>query len=161
MLLWHTLYTRNGFSLFLTDDYVLQMLSFCRLDFLSVSTTSSQGTSSQPPGVDITFCPFSVFLLSIFPPRLCFCFIREGLRRTVCSDSCSNSYTRFQRADVFTEASHAYFPRGDAFRRRPELELKWPFTRNTSWETGGAEWQNTPWPDADGVVCVCVSILLW
>ena len=38
-----------------------------------------------------------------------------------------------------------------------ELELKWPFTRNMRWETRGVEWQqNTPRPDADGVVCVCV-----
>lgn len=77
----------------------------------------------------------------------------------MCSDSCSNSHARFQRADVFTGASHAYFPQGDAFRSRPELKLKWLFTRNTSWETGGVEWQNTPWPDADGVgVCVCASV---
>lgn len=36
----------------------------------------------------------------------------------MCSDSCSNSHARFQRADVFTGASHAYFPQGDAFRRK-------------------------------------------
>ncbi len=78
----------------------------------------------------------------------------------MCSDSCSNSHARFQRADVFTGASHAYFPQGDAFRCRPELELKWPFTRNTSWETAGAEWQNTPWPDADAEWCVCVCVCI-
>lgn len=41
-----------------------------------------------------------------------------------------------------------------------ELELKWPFTRNISWETRGVEWQNTPRPDADGVVRVCACLNL-
>lgn len=145
--------------------YSSQMIMCCRSSLLvdSASCQSLQRAARIPLPSRLAWTSPSVHLASffvclIFPPRLCFCFIREGLRRTVCSDSCSNSYTRFQRADVFTGASHAYFPRGDAFRRRPELELKWPFTRNTSWETGGAEWQNTPWPDADGVVCVCVCL---
>lgn len=93
----------------------------------------------------------------------CLSFIREVLGCAVCSDSCSNSHTCFQWADVFTGASHAYFPEGDAFPSGSELELRWP--RHTRWETGGVEWQNTPWPDADGVVCVClgacICILLW
>lgn len=55
--------------------------------------------------VDVSFCPLNIFLLST-----CLHFIREGLGCTVCSDSCSNSHTRFQWADVFTGASHAYFP---------------------------------------------------
>lgn len=77
----------------------------------------------------------------------------------MCSDSCSNSHTRFQWADVFTGASHAYFPEGDAFPSGSELELRWP--RYTRWETGGVEWQNTPWPDADGVVCVSGGVHLY
>lgn len=130
--------------------------------FLSVYRTSRRCISSHLPRVSLPVdvsCPSCLSSVD-FPSHTCLCFIREGLRHTVCSDSCSNSHTCFQRADVFSGASHAYFPQGDAFRHRPELELKWHFTRNMSWETWEVEWQNTPWADTDRVVFVRVCLYL-
>lgn len=136
-----------------TGDQVLSSQSF-----LSVCRTSRQCTCSHLPWVSLpadVSCPSCLSSVD-FRSHTCLCFIREGLRCTVCSDSCSNSHTCFQRADVFSGASHAYFPQGDAFRHGPELELKWPFIRNRSLETWEVELQNTPWADTDRVVFVRV-----
>lgn len=78
----------------------------------------------------------------------------------VCTDSCSNSHARFQRADVFTGASRAYFPQGDASHCRTELELKCSFTRNTSLGNRRSRVaKNMPGPDAAcAYVYVCAYV---
>lgn len=121
-------------------------------------------TSSRPPYVPSQWLSLPVHLGSFFCRHspsltpLSSVFIREGSGMlSVLSDSCSNSYAHFQRADVSTGASHAYFPRGDAFST---AGLSWnenvPFNRNTSWEPVRSRVAKKTCHDHRLLRCVCV-----
>lgn len=102
-----------------TGDHELYFL-YCF--FVSPDSKQVHDTSTHQPRVCVCVCHCRWLSPSVrpvsSPPQTLLCFISGGLKCSARSDSCSNSYAHFQRADVFTGASHAFFPQGDAFPPR-------------------------------------------